>query len=301
MSQYYSHGKLLLFGEYLVLYGAKALALPCKYGQSLEVEQTLGEGILSWKAFKINEKSWFTCKIDLKSDLILESSDPSKSERLLGLFRAAKSLGASFCNQSNYHCVTRLEFPTLWGLGTSSTLVYNLSSWLKVDPYQLLSLSFGGSGYDIACAKHSSPIYYALDSQKKPLVSQASFAPKFSDRIFFVYLNQKRNSQQAISEFLKETPASKEILEDFSSMAEKACLCQTLEEFETLIEDSESKMSKILKTQTIKEKWFSNYNGSIKSLGAWGGDFILVTGEDKNYFVSKGYKTILDYNQLILG
>ena len=37
MDAFYSHGKLLLTGEYLVLDGALALAVPCKLGQSLTV------------------------------------------------------------------------------------------------------------------------------------------------------------------------------------------------------------------------------------------------------------------------
>ncbi|MEQ3661167.1 MAG: GHMP kinase, partial [Flavobacterium sp.] len=35
---YYSNGKLLLTGEYVVLDGAKALAVPTKFGQSLSIE-----------------------------------------------------------------------------------------------------------------------------------------------------------------------------------------------------------------------------------------------------------------------
>ena len=36
---FYSNGKLLLTAEYLVLDGAKALALPTKFGQDLEVKK----------------------------------------------------------------------------------------------------------------------------------------------------------------------------------------------------------------------------------------------------------------------
>ena len=36
---FYSNGKLLITGEYVVLDGAKALALPTKFGQSLVVKQ----------------------------------------------------------------------------------------------------------------------------------------------------------------------------------------------------------------------------------------------------------------------
>jgi len=35
----YSNGKLLLTGEYLVLEGATALAVPTKFGQDLKVEK----------------------------------------------------------------------------------------------------------------------------------------------------------------------------------------------------------------------------------------------------------------------
>ena len=36
--KYYSNGKLLITGEYVVLDGAKALALPTKFGQYLIIE-----------------------------------------------------------------------------------------------------------------------------------------------------------------------------------------------------------------------------------------------------------------------
>lgn len=38
MNRFYSHGKFLLTGEYLVLEGALALALPLKLGQTMTVE-----------------------------------------------------------------------------------------------------------------------------------------------------------------------------------------------------------------------------------------------------------------------
>jgi hypothetical protein len=52
----------------------------------------------------------------------------------------------------------------------------------------------------------------------------------------------------------------------------------------------------------IKQRLFPDYNGAIKSLGAWGGDFILVSGttHPEAYFNSKGYRTIFRYSDLIL-
>ena len=52
----------------------------------------------------------------------------------------------------------------------------------------------------------------------------------------------------------------------------------------------------------VKEELFQNYFGEVKSLGAWGGDFVMVTGNNKtvDYFKEKGYNTILSYNQMVL-
>ena len=52
---------------------------------------------------------------------------------------------------------TQLEFPREWGLGSSSTLISNLGLWAETDPYDLLSATLGGSGYDIAAARSESP------------------------------------------------------------------------------------------------------------------------------------------------
>ena len=52
----------------------------------------------------------------------------------------------------------------------------------------------------------------------------------------------------------------------------------------------------------IQKSTFGDYNkGIIKSLGSWGGDFILVTGEkeDLGYFRDKGYNTIYDLEDLV--
>jgi len=52
----------------------------------------------------------------------------------------------------------------------------------------------------------------------------------------------------------------------------------------------------------VKERLFPDYFGTLKSLGAWGGDFILATGtkETPRYFKNKGFETILTYSEMIL-
>ena len=100
--------------------------------------------------------------------------------------------------QQSLSVTTNLEFPEDWGLGTSSTLIYNIAKWANVDPFVLNKVSFNGSGYDIACANATLPIYYQL-SDNKPIVKAAPFNPPFAKNIYFVYLRFKKDTRQGIT------------------------------------------------------------------------------------------------------
>ena len=70
----------------------------------------------------------------------------------------------------------------------------------------------------------------------------------------------------------------------------------------TALAQHETQMSQILELPQVHQELFPDFKGTIKSLGAWGGDFILVLSKDNptSYFSSKGYKTILSYADMIL-
>ena len=55
---FYSNGKLLITGEYVVLDSAKALALPTKFGQSLVVKSGENQQI-KWASFDSDKSIWF--------------------------------------------------------------------------------------------------------------------------------------------------------------------------------------------------------------------------------------------------
>ena len=72
----------------------------------------------------------------------------------------------------------------------------------------------------------------------------------------------------------------------------------------SLIKEHETILSTALKLKTVKELRFSDFWGQVKSLGAWGGDFVLVTShksleETKKYFHDKGYHVFLNYDEII--
>ena len=66
---FYSNGKLLISGEYIVLDGAKSLAIPTKYGQYLIVEP-IEENRLFWKSFDEQNKLWYQGEFSIKDNSI---------------------------------------------------------------------------------------------------------------------------------------------------------------------------------------------------------------------------------------
>ena len=96
MTRYYSHGKLLISGEYLILEGAIGLAVPTLQGQDLVVEET-DTGRLQWESVDENEKTWFTAEFDLEDfELLSHSGDASVGEQLQRILRTARKMNSRF-------------------------------------------------------------------------------------------------------------------------------------------------------------------------------------------------------------
>ncbi|MFS4468573.1 GYDIA family GHMP kinase [Maribacter sp. 2210JD10-5] len=299
--EFYSNGKLLLSAEYAILDGAKGLAIPTRYGQSLKIEET-DSGKILWKSIDKNDTVWFEASFDLINLSIKKTTDSSVAKSLQAIFLEAKKLNPTFLSKSKGCSMeTKLTFPRNWGLGTSSTLINNFANWAAVNPFQLLERTFGGSGYDIACAQNDTPILYHIE-KGKPKVENVSFKPDFGKNLFFVYLNQKQNSRDAIIAYRKLDIDKSRLSKKITQITENLVNTSSLADFENLIEFHEQTLSEVLGILPIKKKLFPDYFGTVKSLGAWGGDFILVTGnkDTPNYFRQKGYETIIPYSEMVL-
>jgi len=298
---FYSNGKLFISGEYLVLDGADAFALPTKFGQDLVV--TEGENqIIEWKSYDYDKQLWFENVISF--DEVINNADSeveTVKTTLINILHEAYLLNPEFIKLSKgYKITTNLTFPRNWGLGTSSTLINNIAQWTKINAFTLLKNSFGGSGYDIACAQNNTPILYRIENN---FVEPVIFNPDFTENIHFVYLNKKQNSKTAIQAYNrhKDQNLAKSVAEN--NKITKAILnAKTLKEFAYAVEKHEIHLSNIMEIKTIKEIAFPDFNGTVKSLGAWGGDFVMVVSKEnpKDYFTSKGYDVILSYDEMIL-
>ena len=298
MKSFYSNGKVLLTGEYSVLNGSLAIGLPTKMGQDMLVENILNEKI-SWLSFNMNSEKWFECLFDLKSLNIIGTSDKNISLRLKKILESSRDLNSKFL-KTGKKIITNLDFDYKWGLGTSSTLINNISKWAEINPYELLKKTFGGSGYDLACAEANSPILFSLNSGKEKIIP-INFNPKFKKNLFFIYQNKKQNTKRSVKEYKKKNKLNKSIINNISKISTDLISTSNINEFRRLIDYHENIMSSVLKIDSINKK-FSDYEGSIKSLGAWGGDFFLAVGPEDSldYFKKRNYKIGYKYADFIL-
>lgn len=300
---FYSHGKLLFTGEYLVLDGAKALAVPTNGGQYLTVK-SIDEPKLIWRSFDENNQVWFEDEF-LLLDLKGSKPDNDITIKLLEILLVAKELNSDFLmSRSGFYVTTKLTFDKSFGLGTSSSLIANIAKWANIDPYQLLWKSFRGSGYDLACATSVSPLVYSIIDEL-PVINTIVFNPLFKDQIYFVYLNKKQDSKEGILHYRTLSEKTKEgAIIEVNRLVELIIECCELKVFNSLLKAHEKVISELIKVTTVQETLFPDYTkGIVKSLGAWGGDFVLVTVNDKsdlNYFLENGYGTIFSYDEMLL-
>jgi mevalonate kinase len=93
---FYAPGKLLLFGEYLVLKGSGCLAIPLDYGQKLQVESSKND-FFEWTS-NYNDATWFSC-IFSKTLEIIKETNPYLFEKGLNFY-------------------TEMNFQPEWGFGS---------------------------------------------------------------------------------------------------------------------------------------------------------------------------------------
>ncbi len=297
-----SNGKLLIAGEYLVLKGAKAFAVPVNFGQSMLIQKENEEGIL-WESYA-DGYLWFSAWIKTKTFEIIETSDLEVSQRLVKILKAADQLSGGFIGKQNgIKIINHVDFNLNWGLGSSSTLISNIAWWAKIDPFKLHFKVSDGSGYDIACARSEGPLFYSVNN-KIPKTEKINFNPEFSNNICFVWLEKKRNSAAEVSSFGQIRKRLNNEIDEISQLSTNLAYAPTLEDFEYYMKEHELVIATILKREPVKNEFFNDYSGEVKSLGGWGGDFIMVTSDRpfsnvKAYFDNKGLNTIIPFKDMV--
>ncbi len=279
-------------------------------GQTLEVESS-GSETLHWVSLDERGEQWFEAFFQTENFDCRQNTDAAVAERLQKILLEARNLNPGFLqaavSSQQSAVTTRLDFPREWGLGTSSTLIFNVAQWAQVDPFELQFRSFGGSGYDIACAGANQPILYQL-KEGKPQWEPCPFVPAFANCLYFIYLGKKQDSRSGIAQYQKRgtVDGSRQLaVGRISRLTQEFLAAKTLAEFEALMLEHERIVGKAVQLPRAKSLFFNDFWGEIKSLGAWGGDFVLASSErspelTRQYFSEKGCPVFFPFHELAL-
>ena len=285
-----------------MLKGALALGIPTLYGQSLAVHPNADEG-LTWQAFE-NDKEWLNFKLSLKEVLEPNKAISEEKKFIAELLKQATLMNPYFLNGANFKLETHLNFSRDWGLGSSSTLINNIAQWANVDAFDLLAKVSKASGYDIACAQSNTPVLFQKVNNRI-WTEECIFSPGFKNQIYFLYLGKKQKSEDELRRFLAHNRDYTLEIQEISSLSLHLLDVESAIDFDKIIGEHEAITSNLLGIESIKKMVFFDFEGSIKSLGAWGGDFAMVRSDwDKktltNYFKSKGLNTLISWENMVL-
>jgi mevalonate kinase len=303
---FYGHGKLLLSGEYFVMEGAEALALPTTVGQSMRVKYRQSyQPTLNWKSFDHKGELWFESDFEFWHFKPIRPQENPTQALLTRTLNAVRQQNPHFLRDDvDVFVETKIEFPLEWGLGSSSTFIYNIAQWAYVSPFELLKRTIGGSGYDVACAQAMGPIKYQK-VEGKPQWESVEFSPEFRDQLYFVYLGSKQSSQQEVLRYQDLQIQDKDaVIAEISRITREMLVARELRTFEALVGQHEKLIAGALGYEKVKDRHFSDYWGEVKSLGAWGGDFVLATSarsadETREYFAQKGLTTVIAFSEIV--
>lgn len=284
---YTARGKIMITGEYIVLKGGDCLARPTKLQQRLDIKTSDRPGTLNWTSFDEKGAKWFEWIYDWQdSENIKKKADHPIAKTLSEIIHLNIKLNNdnSFFKQGII-AVTQLDWPRDWGLGSSSTLIANISQWLKTDPFVIQKEILGGSGYDIACAMSDDPILFQLN-ENKPVFSTIKKNGTFDHHACFVYQGQKADTQDALRRFKASdnTLILQDTINRVNQVTQELITGDDPQTMMEAIREHESAIAGLISATPVHHTAYKDFKGGIKSCGAWGGDFALFLGKEPAEF-----------------
>ena len=304
---YHANGKLLLTGEYAVVDGAEAIALPLNKGQDLSVRfDPHRKPEILWSASDPSG-TWLEITLPLpeESGQIPLPANPL-AEPLVNYLNSCRKLNPKFLpTTGTWNVETRLSFNRHYGWGSSSTLISLLAQWSGVSPFEVMLINHpDASGYDIAAATSKGPFLYKKEPGGPKITPLKPNYP-FSDHLMLVYLGVKKSSSEAMKTYRLQNTNRYWHIDRISELSRELAETSELLEFCSLLGEHEQIISQLIGTPPVKSSHFHDFKGVVKSLGAWGGDFILAASEMAapeiiDYFAKKGLGTCFKWSDLVL-
>jgi hypothetical protein len=143
-------------------------------------------------------------------------------------------------------------------------------------------------------------------NENEPEFERVNFLPAFAGKIYFVFQGNKQDSAEGIRKFRNRNPIPDQgIIRKADLLTNRMLDASSLTEFELVLREHEILISNLLKAPSIRQTVFIDMPGEVKSLGAWGGDFCMLTWRDdpaalSAYLKSKGLETWFNYNDIVL-
>ncbi len=293
----FSNGKVLISGEFLILKGAKGLSLPVKFGQHMKVVPVKNER-LEWISLLNDGSEWLNLVLTKDLKRIISVKPENAGNEIRQILKIVKQLNPVLFGRG-YRIITKFDFDKGWGLGTSASLISNLSKWAQINPFVLLDKTFNGSGYDVVTSLSGKPLVFQRTGIGRTW-QFVKFNPPFKNQMYFIYLNKKQPTVQVVKKFQKVQPPQS-IVKRITQITEDMLEAKDASHFSELMEEHEVLTGKVLRKKPVKQRLFADYDGAVKSLGAWGGDMILAVGGKKtpDYFKEKGYQVVFGFDELI--
>lgn len=296
---YFSYGKFLITAEYLVMAGADALVFPLNKGQALDIEP-VEKNSLMWESY-YKDKRWFYADIHPETFEISDTSDQDRAGYISRLLQRASELSHTHNLLKNKKITTRLDFHPDWGMGSSSTLIVNISRLFDINAFELFNKVSKGSGFDVAAGLSGYPFRYRLKNNKREM-SPVKIPELFYKHAYFIYLGEKAHSGVAVEKFQNNRKALKMPVKYINEITAQFTEVESVHELSRITKEHEDFMSDILELESPTKR-FGDYPYGMKSLGAWGGDFIMAIhpgGKDEveKYFKHKGFPVVFSAQEL---
>lgn len=299
---YYSHGKLLITGEYCIMHGGIGWAVPSALGQKLTVK-IIQEPLLRFISSDKNGV-FYTGDFELNTLEAINSDRFTENVFISQILKAIRRKNPSvFEMKEGLEFCSNIEFDRSYGLGSSSSFIVNMAKWAQVNPFEIhQSVSFG-SGYDVVIGELGIPILYKKQSDNYT-ATPTHINAMLRNEAVFVYSGKKQATENHIVKFKPNVSLLQSAKQHISEITEKLIKEENISSIVRLISEHEKIVGELIEKTPVKTKLFSDFEGAIKSCGAWGGDFYLAVshkGKDyiKNYFFEHNYKTLFNWQEMV--
>lgn len=138
----------------------------------------------------------------------------------------------------------------------------------------------------------------------RPHIQPITFQPGFHEHLLFVYTGKKQSTDHSIRQFWQRSNATENYLNEISECTRQLTSATDLKTFMEVMHRHEQVISGLLGEEPVQSSRFSGFSGQTKSLGAWGGDFILAAANDpqqaRKFFTDKGLSLHFSFHELLL-